>query len=59
MDVFTANGSTHVSISMSGTTTGGEVGTRFVCTAINSTQWFIKGTNQGSGGAVLDPFDTT
>lgn len=59
MDVFTANGSTHVSISMNGTTTGGEVGSRFVFTGLNSTQWNIKGVNQGSGGAVTDPFDTT
>lgn len=59
MDVFTANGSTHVSISMNGTTTGGEVGTRFVITALSTTQWLVKGTNQGSGGAVVDPFDTT
>ena len=59
MDVFTANGSTHVSVSMNGTTTGGEVGTRLVLTALNTTQWLIKGVNQGSGGAVVDPFDTT
>ena len=59
MDVFTADGSTHVSISMNGTTTGGEVGSRFVFTALSATQWLIKGVNQGSGGAVTDPFDTT
>jgi hypothetical protein len=59
MDCFTANGSTHVSISMNGTTTGGEVGSRFVFTALSTTQWLIKGVNQGSGGAVTDPFDTT
>ena len=57
MDVFTADGtSNHVSISMNGTTTGGQVGTRLVLTALNSTQWLVKGVNQGSGGAVLDPF---
>lgn len=56
MDVFTANGSTHDQIAMNGTTTGGEVGTRFVLTALSSTQWLVKGTNQGSGGAVVDPF---
>ena len=57
MDVFTADGtSNHVSISMNGTTTGGQVGTRLVLTALNSTQWLIKGVNQGSGGAVVDPF---
>lgn len=60
MDVFTADGtSSHVSYSANGTTTGGEVGTRLVFTAINSTQWFVKGINQGSGGAVLDPFDSS
>ena len=57
MDVFTADGtSNHVAISMNGTTTGGQVGTRLVFTALNSTQWLVKGVNQGSGGAVLDPF---
>ena len=60
MDVFTADGtSNHVSISMNGTTTGGEVGTRLVLTALNSTQWLVKGVNQGSGGAVLDPFSSS
>ncbi len=58
MDVFTANGSTHVDISMNGTTTGGEVGTRFVLTALSTTQWLIKGVNTGSGGAVTNPFTT-
>ena len=60
MDVFTADGTSNdVSISMNGTTTGGQVGTRFVLTALNSTQWFVKGVNQGSGGAVTDPFDSS
>jgi hypothetical protein len=59
MDCFTANGSTHVSYSANGTTTGGEVGTRLVFTALSSTQWLIKGVNQGSGGAVDDPFSTS
>ena len=58
-DVFTANGSTHDKISMNGTTTGGEVGSRFVLTALSTTQWLIKGVNQGSGGAVVDPFAST
>ena len=60
MDCFVADGTAnHVSISMSGTTTGGAVGTRLVFTAISATQWFVKGVNQGSGGAVLDPSDAT
>ena len=59
MDCFTANGTNVVSISMNGTTTGGEVGSRFVFTALSTTQWLIKGVNQGSGGAVVDPFSTS
>ena len=60
MDVFTADGtSNHVSISMNGTTTGGQVGTRLVFTALSTTQWLVKGVNCGSGGAVTDPFDSS
>ncbi len=60
MDVFTADGTAnHVSISMNGTTTGGEVGTRLYFTALSTTQWLVKGVNQGSGGAVTDPFDSS
>lgn len=60
MDCFVADGTTNaVSISMNGTTTGGAVGTRLVFTAISTTQWFVKGVNQGSGGAVVDPFDAS
>lgn len=58
MDVFTANGSTHSSISMNGTVTGGQVGTRFVLTALSTTQWLIKGVTQSSGGDGTDPFTT-
>ena len=60
MDVFTADGTTSFDyISMNGTTTGGAVGTRLVFTALSTTQWLVKGVNQGSGGAVLDPFGGT
>lgn len=60
MDVFTADGtSNHVSYSANGTTTGSEVGTRLVFTALSTTQWLVKGVNQGSGGAVTDPFDSS
>lgn len=60
MDCFVADGTANaVSISMNGTTTGGAVGTRLVFTAISTTQWFVKGVNQGSGGAVTDPFDAS
>jgi hypothetical protein len=43
------NGSTHVAISMNGTTTGGVIGDRFRVTAISSTQWVIDGVVSGSG----------
>ena len=60
MDVFTADGTTnHDYYSSNGTTSGGAVGTRLVFTAINTTQWFVKGVNQGSGGAVTNPFGGT
>jgi len=57
MDVFTADGTAnHVSYSANGSTTGSAVGTRLVFTALSATQWLVKGVNQGSGGAVTDPF---
>lgn len=57
-DVFQANGSTHVSISMDGATKGGLVGTRFRVTAISDTQWVIDGGYVGSG-TLADPFATS
>lgn len=57
-DVFQANGSTHVAISMAGSTTGGLIGTRFRVTAISDTQWVIDGGYVGSG-TLADPFATS
>lgn len=57
-DVFQANGTTHVAISMAGSTTGGLVGTRFKLTAISTTQWAIDGSYVGSG-TLADPFATS
>lgn len=47
--VFTANGSTHIAVSMNGTTTGGHVGTTLTFTKATSTQWEVTGMVQGSG----------
>lgn len=58
MDVFQANGSTHVAISSNGSTTGGLVGSNFKVTCISSTQWVIEGTIVGSG-TLADPFATS
>ena len=57
-DVFQANGTTHVAISMAGSTTGGLIGTRFRVTAISATQWVIDGGYVGSG-VLADPFATS
>lgn len=46
---FAFNGTTHVACTMNGTTTGGIIGTRIICTALSATQWLITGTIVGSG----------
>ena len=43
------NGSSHISILMNGTTTGGLIGTFFNMTCISSTVWYIEGIVAGSG----------
>lgn len=47
--VFTGNGSTHVAVSMNGTTTGGILGTKLRFTCLSATRWFVEGIVQGSG----------
>ena len=50
---FNFNGTTHVAIAMqTGGTYGGLVGTRFIVTAISTTQWLITGVLVGSGTLV-------
>jgi len=49
-DVFTGDGSTHVTITSNGGTTGGLIGDSFVLTAISDTIWVVtQGVNVGSG----------
>jgi hypothetical protein len=43
------NGTTHISILMNGTTTGGLIGTAFNMTCVTATQWAIEGIVAGSG----------
>lgn len=52
-----ANGSSHVTITMNGTTTGGLIGTVLTFVAISSTQWVIKGL-VASSGTLATPFTT-
>jgi hypothetical protein len=46
---FAFDGSTHRSIGMNGTTTGGIIGTRFKVEALSATVWAITGVVVGSG----------
>lgn len=46
---FLLNGSTHVAITMNGTTTGGLYGTFIRAIAISPTQWFVTGYIKASG----------
>jgi hypothetical protein len=57
-DVFQGDGSTHVSVSMNGSTTGGLVGGSMKFTAISSTQWLVEGDFVASG-TVATPFATS
>jgi hypothetical protein len=58
MDVFQANGTTHLGISTNATDSGGLVGTQFKVTAISSTQWAITGLIICST-TPIDPFVTS
>jgi len=53
---FVGNGSTHVKVSMNGSTTGGLVGTYFRAFC-NGTTWTFNGENVSSG-SVATPFST-
>jgi len=55
---WTGNGSTHVSVSMNGTTTGAIAGTKLRFTCLSSTKWMVEGVLQGSG-TVATPFATS
>lgn len=46
--IFTPNGSSHVAVSMDGTTTGGLVGTKLRFTCLSSTKWMVEGIVMGS-----------
>ena len=57
-DVFQGDGTTHVAVSMNGSTTGGLIGGLMTFTAISSTQWVVTGDFVASG-TVLTPFATS
>ena len=55
---FAGNGTTHVAISMSGTTTGGIIGTWIECECISATLWAVRGVVCASG-VIATPFATS
>lgn len=55
---FGANGSTHLAVSMNGTTTGAIKGTRIRLECVSATRWAISGQLIGSG-TVATPFATS
>ena len=57
-DVFQADGTTHVAMSMNATTTGGLVGGSVTFTAISATQWSVEGDFVGAG-TLTTPFATS
>lgn len=55
---WTGNGSTHIAVSMNGTTTGGRIGMRLRFTCLSATAWIVDGIVAGSG-VVATPFATS
>lgn len=58
LDVFQANGTTHLGLSTNATDSGGLVGTQFKVTAISATQWMVSG-NIVCSTTPIDPFVTS
>lgn len=57
-DVFEADGTTIVAVTMDGDTKGGFIGTRLRFVCINSTQWYVDGMVIGTG-TMATPFATS
>lgn len=57
-NLYVGNGTTHISVSTNGTTTGGLQGSRYSFTCVSSTLWEVDGYNVASG-TIATPFSTT
>lgn len=56
---YDGNGSTHISVNLNGTTTGGAtIGDIFHVTCVSATEWTVEGTVTASG-TLATPFATT
>lgn len=53
------NGSTHVAVTMNGTTTGGLVGTWINFKCVSATKWEVSGSDVTQNGAPATPFATS
>lgn len=51
-DIFTADGTTHVALTLDGDTKGGFVGEKLTLRAISATQWLVQGLVIGTGTMV-------
>lgn len=56
--MFAGNGSSHVQLTMDGTTLGGGIGTWLVFHCISSTLWFVRGVIKSPSGTIATPFST-
>jgi len=57
-DVFEADGTTIVAVTMDGDTKGGFIGTTLRFTCISATKWYVEGLVIGTG-TMVTPFTTT
>lgn len=55
---FAGDGSTHIKVSMNGTTTGGGIGTLLRATCVSATVWYITGIVRSPSGTIATPFST-
>lgn len=56
---YDGNGSTHISVNLNGTTTGGAtIGDTFTITCVSATEWSVSGTVTASG-TLATPFATS
>lgn len=55
---FAANGTSHIAISMDGSTKGGLIGTHIELVCVSSTQWAVNGILLASG-TIATPFATS
>jgi hypothetical protein len=56
--MFAGNGTTHIKVTMNGTTTGGGAGSWLRFRALSATQWFVYGIVKSPSGSIATIFST-